>query len=297
MADMTLDQQNLIQQDAMRSYVVDIFRKESKVLRYLPFKMISAPAYVYNKESTLPSTGFRGLNEGYTKDVGTVSQATENLKRFGGKVGIDRFYEMTSNKTDAKKMQINMLSKSVALNVEKYFFTGDADYSGSEEFDGLENRVSGDQIIDASSSDITLAQLNKLIDKVKGGPDAIFLHKNLIRKINDLCRAEGQAFEYIDGQFGRRIPLYAGVPLVDIGVDATDSEILSDEASSPVGDVYGVRFGSGYCLGLSANNMRVLDLGLVSGDPEEQFMIDWFLSFVLEHPESAARIKDVALPE
>jgi hypothetical protein len=296
MADITLDQHEEIQQDAYKSYVVDIFRQESKVLRYLPFRMISAPAFVYDQESTLPSTGFRSVNEGYSSDVGTTSQTTEQLKRFGGKVPIDRFYELTSNRIDAKKMQVNMLAKSTALNFEKYFFKGDDSYSGSEEFNGLENRISADQTVDGGSDALTLAELDKLIDSVKGGPDVIFLHKSLIRKVNDLCRAEGQALEFIDGQFGRKIAMYAGYPLVDIGVDASDSEILSDEASSPMGDVYAVRFGSNYCLGIAANNMRVLDLGLVNGDPQDVFLIDWFVSYVLQHPESAARLQNVALP-
>lgn len=284
----TLAQANLLEQDTLRKGVISVFQENSAVLPYLPFLTINSNSYVYNQESTLPGSSFRNVGGTYTEAAGTVAQSTETLKIIGGAVDIDRYLTLTQNVNDLKALQTAMLAKSIALDFDAAFFNGD-DTSGND-FDGLKNRLSGAQVIDAGSATLTLSNVDDAIDAVKGAPDVIFCDKAVVRKVNDLMRAQGQAMEYVRGDFGRLIPQYAGIPLVTPEEDSGGNPILNDGASSPTYELYAVRFGVDAVLGLQAEPMRVVDYGLYSGTPQERVMIEWIVSFICASPKCAARL-------
>ncbi len=290
----TLTQQEYLSQDLLRKGVVSTFAENSAVLKYLPFQTINANSYVYNQESSLPGSNFRSVNGTYTESAGEVSQKTETLKIMGGAVDIDRYLSLTQNVNDIKATQIGMLAKSVALDFDKAFFNGDSG-STDEEFDGLVNRLSGNQVIDGGSDALTLAELDEFIDAVKGTPDVIFCDKEIIRKINNLMRSEGHALEYIDGMFGRKIPMYAGIPLEVVEEDSGGNAILNDASSSPEYSLYACKFDPDKVMGLQAEPMRIVDYGLYSGSPLQRIMIEWIVSFICASPKCASRLHSVTL--
>ena len=285
----TLTQQEYLSQDMLRKGVISTFAENSAVLKYLPFMTINANSYVYNRESTLPGSNFRDIGDNYSENAGEVSNHTETLRIMGGVVDIDRYLTLTQNTNDIKALQIQMLAKSVALDFDKAFFTGDAS-STDTEFDGLENRLTGDQVIDGGDDTLTLAEVDETIDAVKGSPTALFADKAVIRKINSLMRAEGQAFEYVDGMFGRRIPMYSGIPILTPEEDSGGNPILNDDTSSPTYELYACRFGVDGVLGLQAEPVRLVDFGLYSGNAQARVMMEWICSFIVADPKSAARL-------
>jgi hypothetical protein len=290
----TLTQQEYLTQDTLRKGVISTFAENSAVLRYLPFLTINSNSYVYNREDTLPGSNFRAVGDNYSENAGTVSQSTETLKIMGGSFDVDRYLTITQNTNDIKAIQTAMLAKSIALDFDAAFFAGDA-ASADTEFDGLVNRLSGDQVIDGGDDALTLAEVDELIDATKGEPDVIYCDKAIIRKINNLMRAENQSLEYVDGQFGRKIPMYAGIPLVAVGEDSSGTPILNDNSSAPGYTIYGVQFGVDKVVGLQAEPLKVIDHGLYNGGVLQRVTMEWICSFIMAGPKSAAMLSNVTI--
>ena len=186
-------------------------------------------------------------------------------------------------------------AKAAALLFTKKFFKGNSQTS-PKEFDGLETRLTGAQVI-SMGGQLTLTELDELIDQVVGGPDALFMNKTLRRKVNALMRAAGQAIETVSDAFGRQINAYAGVPIGIIEEDNEGNQILDfDEGASNYSSIYAVRFGVGeYVSGIQAGAMDVEDLGLVNG-VFYQTLIEHICGIAVFHPKSAARLKEIENP-
>ncbi len=290
----TLTQQEYLSQDLLRKGVISTFAENSAVLKNLPFMTINSNTYVYNQESALPGSSFRDVGENYSENAGTVSQSTERLRIMGGSVDIDRYLSLTQNIHDLKAIQVQMLAKSVALDFDKTFFMGDAGSSDAE-FDGLKNRLTGDQVLDGGDNTLTLSEVDDLIDSIKGSPDVLFADKAVIRKINNLMRDANQSMEYVRGDFGKLIPMYAGIPILTPEEDSGGNPILNDGASSTEYEIYACRFGVDGVLGLQAEPMKVVDYGMYSGTPQERVMIEWIVSFICASPKCAARLHSVQI--
>ena len=49
--------------DIVRNTIVEMFARNSDILRALPFEGIAGNALKYNREEMLPGIGFRGVNQ------------------------------------------------------------------------------------------------------------------------------------------------------------------------------------------------------------------------------------------
>lgn len=289
--------------DPLKKGVIEIFPRTSPVLERLPFFDINGNAYAYNVEQTLPGIAFRGVNESYTESTGILNPQTEKLFIMGGFSDVDRALVKTQGNTnDLRARHDAMKAKAVALTFTSKFFNGD-NASDPNEFDGLKNRLTGDQVLDMGSSDggdtLTLPKLDELLDAVVGGADVIFCNKTLRRKINTLMRAAGQASEVVSDAFGRQINAYAGVPVAVIETDKDGAEILGfTEPDLDNGDknvtasIYAVRFGAEEMVsGIQAGSMDVLDLGLQN--TKYRTLIEWICGMGVFHPKAAARLRGI----
>lgn len=77
--------------DVYRQAVIEMYAGSSDILGALPFTSIAGNAYKYNRESSLPGVGFRGVNEAYTASVGVLNPLTEALVIAGGDLDVDKF--------------------------------------------------------------------------------------------------------------------------------------------------------------------------------------------------------------
>ena len=280
----TLVEQRKLLTDPLQAGVVQVFAETSPVLQYLPFQDVAGNAYQFNREETLPGVAFRDYNESYDESTGVIQREVETLKVFGGLCQFDRALVKTQGTVnDLRAIHTSMKSKAAALDFTKNFFTGDAS-ANPKGFDGLENRLTGGQVINGGGA-LTLAMLDELIDQVVGSPDVLFMTKELRRKVNALRRAANQATETVADVFGKQIDAYAGIPIGIIEEDATGAPILDT-------DIYAVRFGAGeYVGGLQAGTMEVIDQGL-SGIYYTT-LIEWICSFAVFHPKAAARLTGI----
>ncbi|BBO73869.1 hypothetical protein DSCW_12860 [Desulfosarcina widdelii] len=289
-------------QDPLARGVIEIFPRSSAVLQYLPFFDVNGQAYKYNREETLPGIAFRGINESYVESTGVVNPQVEPLFIMGGISKVDRALVKTQGKVnDLRSIYDAMKAKAAALTFTKNFFKGD-NADDPNEFDGLEERLTGSQKIaagDTSGGDtLTLDMLDILIDAVQGGPDVLFMNKTMRRKVNKLIRAAGQATETVSDVFGRQINAYAGIPIGVIEEDKDGNAILPFTEDNPGGgtaastSIYAVKFGVAEKVsGLQAGGMDVLDLGLNRTFYET--LIEWICGLGVFHPKAAARLHGV----
>lgn len=299
---LTLVEASKLIQNPLQRGIVEIFPRTSPVLEHLPFLDVQGNAYQWNVEETLPGVAFRGYNEAYVESTGVVNPKTEALKIFGGLSKLDRAQVKTQGKTNnLRAIHDGMKAKAAALDFTKTFFKG-SETTNAEEFDGLEARLTGSQVIDQGTTEggdaLTLAKVDELMDAVQGGPDMLFMNKTMRRKVNTLMRAEKQATETVSDTFGRQIQSYAGVPIGVIEDDASGNQILDfdendcTDAAASCSSIYAVRFGvKEWVSGLQAGPMDVLDQGLQG--IFYQTLIEWICSFTVFHPKAAARLRGV----
>jgi len=289
-------------QDPLKRGVIEIFPRVSPVLERLPFFNVNGQAYKYNIEQTLPGIAFRGINATYTESTGIVNPAVEALYILGGLSKVDRALVKTQgNANNLRSVYDGMKAKAAALEYTKKFFKGD-NSTDPNEFDGLENRLTGNQVIDAGATsggdELSLSKLDEALDTVQGGTDVIFCNKTIRRKISALVRSAGQAIETVSDSFGRQLTAYAGVPIAVIEEDKDGNLILDFTEENPGGgaatstSVYCVRFGlAEYVSGLQAGSMDVLDQGL-SGT-FYQTLIEWICGLGVFHPKAASRLQGI----
>jgi len=301
---LTLTEAAKLIQNPLQRGVVETFARTSPIVERMPFMDVAGNAYAWNQESVLPGIAFRAINSTYDESTGVVQPQTEALKVFGGISKVDRALVKTQgNLNSIRAIHDAMKAKAAALDFTKAFFKGD---SGEDvnSFDGLEQRLTGSQVLDMGASDggdaLTLDKLDELIDAVQGGPDVLLMNKTMRRKVNKLIRAAGQATETVSDSFGRQLLSYAGVPIGVIEDDASGDPILGftepdlDNADKNVTtSVYAVRFGAKeWVSGLQASGgMEVLDQGLQG--VFFQTLIEWICSFTIFHPKAAARLRGI----
>lgn len=289
-------------QDPLKRGVIEIFPRVSPVLERLPFFNVNGQAYKYNQEETLPGIAFRGINESYTESTGIVNPQVEALYVLGGISTVDRALVKTQgNVNNLRAVYDSMKAKAAALEYTKKFFKGD-NSTDPNEFDGLENRLTGDQVLDQGSTSggdaLTLDKIDELLDAVQGGADVLFMNKTLRRKVNSLVRSAGQAIETVSDVFGRQLMAYAGVPIGVVEQDKDGNEILPFTEDNPGGgtaassSIYAVRFGvAEYVSGLQAGSMDVEDLGL--NRTMYETLIEWICGLGVFHPKAAARLQGI----
>jgi len=287
---MTLIEAAKLQQTPLQRGVIEIFPKVSPVLERLPFFPVNGQAYVYNQEETLPGVGFRSVNACYTPDTGVINPHVERLYILGGISQYDRALVKTQgNLNNLRALHDAMKAKATALLYTRVFFTGD-NTANPTEFDGLYNRLTGNQRINGAGQVFDLACLDKAIDAVQGYPDVIYCNKIMRREISAAVRAAGQSIETVTGAFGQQLPAYAGIPIAVIEEDETGEEILGFEECKA--DIYVVRFGvKEYVCGLQSGALDVEDLGL--DDCMYKTLIEWIAGLGVFHPRAAAIYENI----
>lgn len=310
-----------LSQNQLQRGVVEAFQRNSVVLDRIPFITVVGNAYAYNTESALPSVAFRDVNAAYTESAGTVSQSTERLYILGGDVDVDRFIVQTrSNINNQRAIQTEMKVKALVAEFQNTFINGDND-SDSTQFDGLKERITGSQVISpddtsaglkivgSSDSDrhAFLDKLDELCAAVQGGPDVLYMNRQVLTKIQQAAR-HLQYWERDRDEFGRVVTFYNGIPLLDIGNDSSGNPIIPQEeefgddgGGSPATDeassIYAVKWaraeGDTGVAGLTNGGVQVYDLGEVDSKPVFRTRIEFYVGLASFGVAGAARLEGV----
>ncbi|HVJ03294.1 MAG TPA: hypothetical protein VM662_14010 [Sphingomonas sp.] len=286
--------------DPLQSGVVEIFASTNPIMQYMPFQNIAGAAYVYNREQTLPGIAFRGINESYDESTGVINQLSDPLKIVGGDLDIDAaLIAWSAGANDTRAIHDAMKVKALSLTHLKTVFDGDST-ANVKEFDGLNARLTGNQVITAGTNGaaLTLEMLDSLCDAVAGSPTLLLMNKPLRQKIRQLARSVN-ALTIAKDDLGREVDMYYGVPFAIVEEDATGADILGfDETqgtANNTGSIYAVKLGAGAMFGAQTAPISVRDLGELQSKPAFRTRVEHYSTIVLEHPKAAARLKGIKL--
>lgn len=290
--------------DVLRSTIIELFARESDVLRVMPFDDIPGNSLKYDQEDTLPGIGFRGVNEAFAESTGVINPQTENLVIAGGDIDVD-VYIVNTMGTAQRSTQETMKVKALSHTWSNTFIKGNS-ITTPKQFDGLQVRLTGDQVVSNNTGSgggaLSLNKLDEVIDTVDN-PTHLLMSKAMNRRITQASRNTGVGgfVTYEQDEFGRRISMYQDLPILiadrnqDLFATLAFDEAFSGGGGSTGTSIYCLSLGEGMLMGLQNGTMQVRDLGeLQSGPPVFRTRIEWYTSLVLFHPRAAGRLRDIA---
>lgn len=279
--------------------VIEMFARESDILRALTFRDIAGNAYRYNQESSLPGIAFRGVNESYTESTGVINPKVESLYICGGDLDVDTFVIKTQG-MGARTVHEQMKIKAIAADWTRVFVKGDST-SNPREFDGLQNRLTGSQLIANGASSggdaLSLANLDATIDAVDN-PTHILMTKAVRRLITAAARNPTITgyITYDADAFGRRVTKYNDIPIIvpyaqNGGIEPIGFNEANPGGGSAVGtSVYVLSIGTGMLEGIQSGTIDARDLGEIHSSPVYRTRVEWYPGIVMEHGRAAARL-------
>lgn len=293
--------------DVVKSAVIEMFARASDILQVLPFTSIAGNALRYNVEAALPGVAFRGVNESFTPSTGVINPKVEALVIAGGELDVDRFIVQTMG-VEQRAVHEEMKVKALAAAVTTKLIKGDSE-SDPREFDGLQKRLTGSQLIAAGNTSggdaLSLAKLDEAIDAVDN-PTHLVMSKAMRRRLTAAARNIDVAghITYTTDAFGRRIAQYADLPIITAYASNGGTDPLAFDEACPGGgsavgtSIYCVSLGEGRLEGLQNGDMDVRDLGELETAPVLRTRVEWYVGLAMQHGRAASRlwgIKDAAV--
>jgi hypothetical protein len=288
--------------DVYRASIIELFARSSDLLRALPFITIGGNAYSYNQEGTLPGVAFRGVNEAFPESTGVINPKTESLKIAGGDLDVDRFIVQTMG-PDQRTVHENMKIKALSQRITKTFIKGD-ESTQPREFDGLQTRLTGAQVINAGimvdGSALSLMALDEAIDAVES-PTHLIMNKTMRRLLTTAARdtAVGGFITYDLDEFGRRAARYNDLPILIVDKDDQNMDILPFTEANPGGgtaastSIYVVSMGEDKLAGLQNGDIDPRDLGELDALPVFRTRVEWYISICVLQSMAAARLRGI----
>jgi hypothetical protein len=288
--------------DVVRQAIIELYAGSSDILMVLPFEGIQGNAMKYNREDSLPGVGFRGVNESYTPSTGVLNPLTESLVIAGGDLDVDKFIVDTMGEAQRSTHEA-MKVRALALAWTKKFIKGDT-ASDPREFDGLQVRVTGSQVIDAGATSggdaLSLAKLDEAIDQCLN-PTHLIMNKAMRRRLTQAARntSVGGYITYEKDAFGRPVTMYNDLPILTVDLDNAQSAILPFTEANPGGgtaastSIYVVSMGAEGLLGLENGGMDVRDLGELQASPVYRTRVEWYNGLAIFNGRAVARLRGI----
>lgn len=285
--------------DAYRSAIIELYAGSSGVLSALPFETIAGNALKYNREQSLGGIGFRGVNESYTPSVGVLNPLTESLVIAGGELDVDKFI-VNTGASNLRSTYEAMKVRALSLAWTKKFIKGDST-SDPREFDGLQLRATGNQVISAGSTAggaaLSLAKLDEAIDQTVN-PTHLIMSKAMARKFSAAARATSVSgnVAFTTNSLGQRVTLYNDLPILPVDLDEAGTAILGfTEAAASGGatatSIYIVSFGADSLTGIQSGAIEVTDLGELQASPIYRTRVEWYCGIAAFNGRSMTRLK------
>lgn len=284
--------------DPLRSAIIELYAKNSDILRVLPFHGIQGGAMKYNREETLPGIGFRGVNEAYSESTGVLNPVTEPLVIAGGDLDVDKFILDTQGPNQRGTHEA-MKVKALALKWTETFIKGNQS-TEPREFDGIQVRCTGDQKISAGvtggGAALSLASLDELIDQVND-PMYLLMNKKMRRRLTASARATGVSgfLTWTKDSFGRKVTQYNDLPILIAEEDNEGNQILPFTETSTAGaatstSIYCLSLGDGMLTGIENGGIDVRDIGELQTKACFRTRVEWYNGIAVYHGKSIARL-------
>jgi len=299
---LTLAEAAKLSNDILLQGVIEETIYDSPILQMLPFIEVVGNALTYNRENALPSIDFYEVGDTWAESAPTFNQITATLRIMGGDADVDNYIKGTrSNVQDIEAAVIALKAKALAHKFEEMFIYGDHT-TNPKEFDGIrliiDTTAASDQVLAmaATGATLTLAKLDEMIDRVKGGrPDMLLMSKRSRRKIVTLARTAGTNLQIQQGILGQQVLAYGDIPIgVSDWILDTHTLVGSVETNT-VGDtsstIYALRFGEGALCGITGpGGMNVERIGQLETKDATRTRIKWYTSICLFSTVSCAAL-------
>ena len=285
-----------------RGTIIELFAKSNSLLNAMTFETVQGSGVDYDQEAALPGVAFRGINEEYTASAGVINPMHDPLKIAGGTLDVDSalikmFGSAVKGKHEAMKV------KALSLKIARMIIKGDSQ-SDPKEFDGLQRRLDNDQKIRAGGTAdvavLSLAKLDEAIDATED-PTCLIMNVKLRRLLTTASRTStiGGYVTYTQDNWGRQVPRYADLPILDAGKDNTNTDIIpltetDEDGGSDATSLYVVSFSDGHVEGIQNGAMEVKDLGLTDSGVIHRTLVEWLVGMALYHPRAVTRIHNIS---
>ncbi|MEG8946609.1 major capsid protein [Rosettibacter firmus] len=301
--------QQISAQDTLTQQVVTQMISRATVLEFAEFYSIIGNADYTRKAAAASGGQFRALDSDYPDNKISPAFANPILKILGDKVQVDRAHERRGlDIASVRARELMNFAQSLGKQFQKYFFNGQA---SATEFDGLKNIVPTSQKIVAATNGLSiplgndntaktsqqkfLELVNKLIRKIDGGAQVLFMNGDTLSRLTTIAR---EFIQWQVNQFGQLIPYFNGIPIRDAGYDKDGNLIIGfDETvgtSTDCTSIYAVRFGEGADLSIATNvGVEVKDLGLVG--VHYTHSVEFDADIVLLNDKSVAKLEGIRL--
>ncbi len=285
----------------LRKAIIELYSGSSSILANLPFQNISGNALKYNREANYPGIGFRGVNEAYTPSMGVLNPVTEVLVIAGGELDVDKFIVDTMGQ-EQRAVHEAMKVRALSLAWTNKFINGD-NATDPREFDGLQIRAAGDQVISAGSTAngaaLSLAKMDQAIDQTLN-PTHIIMNKGMARRFATAGRTTSVSgyVEWLPNQLGQRIMMYNGLPIITVDLDNNGSAILGFDEASVSGtatstSIYVVSMGADGLTGLQNGGIDVRDLGELETQPLLRTRVEWYNGIAVFNGRALTRLQHI----
>ena len=306
---MTLVEYKKISTNPTQIFVINEFL-QSRLLQVLPFRDVAGGGLFYGLTEKLPGVGFRGINESFSDDAGVINPQSEALKLFGGDMTVDVAL-VDRHGPSARQSHVQLKLEAARLRFEKTFFKGDAS-TEPREFDGLQGRITGNQLIvngaDGTGNALSINSLDTAVDQVKAGTGRkyMFLNDTVKRRIEQYYRSTANGMiRYQANELGEEVMMYRGCEVVVIEDDEQGNAILPFTETSPDGSsttnnssVYVCRFGDLLTTGIQGpsngvNGIYAEDFGRIQASPNYLTRVHWDCGMAVLNGRSVARLHGI----
>lgn len=284
--------------------VISLYAEKSDIMNAMRFEGIGGNAYAFTQEGDLPSTAFRGVNEGFTPSTGTFNPQKEALMLAGGELDVDNFIIQTEGEGVRSKHEALKI-KSLSQAITDTIITGD-NSTEVREFDGLQVRATGTQLIDNGSTSggdvLSLSKLDEAIENT-ASPTHIIMSRALRRAFTAAMRSStsgvGSNLLMERDELGKPIMTYNSLPIL-VGYERNkNTSVLPYTEANPGGgsaastSIYVVNFGEDGVIGISNGGIRVKDLGELENLPVWRTRVEWYLGMAVQNPYAITRLRGI----
>lgn len=287
--------------DVVKSAIIEMYAGSSDVLANLPFEDINGNSLSYNREASLPGVGFRGVNEAYTPSTGVLNPITERLVIAGGDIDVDKFIIDTQGEAQ-RTVHEEMKIRALGLSWTRKFIKGDTS-SDVREFDGLQTRVTGDQVISAGTTSggaaLSLAKLDEAIDQTFE-PTHLLMSKAMARKFSAAARSTsvGGYISWDKNEFGTRVLSYNDLPIWTVDLDNTETAILpfteaASTGASTATSIYVLGVGPMGLTGIQNGVIEARDIGELETQPAFRTRVEWYNGLAIYHGRAVTRVNHI----
>jgi len=299
-----LEAAKLVSGDVQRAGIIELFAQNSEILNAVGFDNIPGGALKYDQEGSLPGIAFRAVNAAYSESTGVINPVTEPLVIAGGDLDVD----MSLIKTRGVGIRATHEAMKVKALAQKWHYTfikGDSN-ANSLEFDGMQARLTGSQVISndgtADGAALSADKLDEAIDATDD-PTHLIMTKVMRRRLSKASKdtAISGTIQFEKDDFGRQVARYNDLLILhaDANDIATANQALgANEAYTGGGtadgtSIYVCSFTDGKLTGIQNDTMEVRDLGEQDAKPVVRTRVEWLTSIALLHPRGATRVRDI----